>query len=200
MIKNNALLKRIKEYTNSNYDILEMESKLWDEFGAIRACLCLDSTGFTRITKAKGIPFFLSLIVKMRDIALDIMNNNNGMNFRVEADNVYVEFLSTDDALKASYELHEAIDKADLRLSEQENFKVCIGIGYGKVLLADEEGAYGDEMNIASKLGEDTAKGGETLLSEKAFNNIEQIDNTNYEKRNILVSGVEINYYSCNRK
>ncbi len=197
MSKSNALFDRIKEYTNSDCDILEMEAKLWDEFGATRACLVLDSTGFTRVTKAQGILYFLSLIVKMRDIAAEIIKNNNGLNFRTEADNIYAEFLSTDEALKASFELHETIDKANLKLTEQEKFKVCIGIGYGKLLLADEDGAFGDEMNIASKLGEDTANGGETLLSENAFNTLEQTDNTKSEKLNILVSGAAINYYSC---
>jgi len=200
MSKNNALFERIREYTNLNYNIIEMNPKLWEEFGATRACLVSDSTGFTRTTKAKGIPYFLSLIVQMREVALDVITRNNGINFRAEADNVYAEFYTADDALKASLELHEEIDKAGLMLSEEEKFKVCIGIGYGKLLIAGDEGVYGDEMNIASKLGEDTAKGGETLLSESAFNNLKQNDNVNYEIRNILVSGVEIDYYSCYRK
>ncbi len=197
MSRNNALFKRIKEYTNSNCDILEMESRLWEEFGAIRACLVLDATGFTCTTKTKGTPLFLSFIVKMRDIAVDVINNNHGLNFRAEADNIYAEFLSVDDALKASFKLHEAIEKSDLWLNKQEKFKVCIGIGYGKLLLAGDEGVFGDEMNIASKLGEDTARGGETLLSENAFHNLEQIDRTKYEKLTIFVSGVAINYYAC---
>lgn len=197
MSRNNALFKRIKEYTSSNCDMVEMESRLWEEFGATRACLVLDSTGFTRVARVYGVPLFLSFIVKMRDIAADIVNNYNGLNFRAEADNIYAEFLSVDYALKASFKLHEAIEKSDLWLNEQEKFKVCIGIGYGKLLLAGDEGVFGDEMNIASKLGEDKARGGETLLSENAFHNLEQIDHTKYEKLTIFVSGGAINYYAC---
>ncbi len=197
MGKNNLLFERIREYTNSNYDIKNMEVKLWDEFGSTRACLVLDSTGFTRITRVKGIPFFLSLIVKMRDIAHDTINDNNGLNFRSEADNIYAEFLSVDEALKASFDLHEAIDKAGLLLSDNEKFKVCIGIGYGKLLIAGDDGVFGDEMNIASKLGEDTADGGETLLSESAFSSIEQIEKISHERCKTTVSEVAINYYSC---
>lgn len=197
MRKSNELFKRIKEYVNSNTDILEIESKLWEEFGAIRACLVLDSTGFTRVAKTKGVPLFLSFIVKLRDIAFDIINKNDGLNFRTEADNVYADFLSVDDALKASFQLHEAIDKSNLWLNGQEKFKVCIGIGYGKLLLAGDEGVFGDEMNIASKLGEDTAQGGETLLSENAFHNLEQPDTAKYDKRTVVFSGFSIDYYAC---
>ena len=200
MRKSNKLFNRIKELSDSNCDLPEMESRLWDEFGATRACLVLDSTGFTRITRSKGIPFFLTLIIKMQDIAFDIINNNNGLNFRTEADNIYAEFLSADDALKASFELHDALEKSDLWLNEQEKFKICIGIGYGKFLLAGDEGVFGDEMNIASKLGEDTANGGETLLSESAFNSLKQVYKTKYEKRNVSISNVAINFYACRPK
>jgi class 3 adenylate cyclase len=196
MEKNNPLFKRIKEYTDHNYDMPRMESTLWDEFGAVRACLVLDSTGFTRVTKEKGITYFLHLIVKMRGIALEVVNNNNSTGFRSEADNIYAEFLTVDDAVKASFQLHEAVYNADLYLNEKERFKVCIGIGYGKLLLAGDDGVFGDEMNISSKLGEDTAEGGETLLSENAFKNFSFVDQVKCEDRNITASSVPINYYA----
>lgn len=196
MEKNNPLFERIKEYTDHGYNMEKMEETLWDEFGAVRACLVLDSTGFTRVTKAKGITYFLHLIVKMRDVAFEVVHNNNCTGFRSEADNIYAEFLSVDEAVKASFELHEAVYNADLYLDEDERFKVCIGIGYGKLLLAGDDGVFGDEMNISSKLGEDTAEGGETLLSESALKNFGSIDEVKCEERNITASGVPINYYA----
>ena len=42
---------------------------------------------------------------------------------------------------------------------------VAIGIGYGRVLLVGDDDAWGDEMNIACKLGEDLAERGEDLVS-----------------------------------
>lgn len=196
MTKGKELFDRIKEYTDAEMDQTEIETKLWDEFGATRACLVLDSTGFTRVTKAKGITYFLTLITRMRVIAADVMSRNNGLNLRFEADNVYNEFASIDEALKVAFEMHAAIANAKLSLVEDEYFRVCIGIGFGELMLGGHEGVYGDEMNIASKLGEDTAEGGETLLSEAAFKALSN-HNFKYEMRNIIISGVALNYYAC---
>ena len=43
-----------------------------------------------------------------------------------------------------------------------------IGIGFGPVYAIGPNLSMGDEMNRASKLGEDTARGGETLITEAA--------------------------------
>jgi len=45
----------------------------------------------------------------------------------------------------------------------------CIGIGFGPIYAIGPNHAMGDEMNRASKLGEDTARGGETLVTEDAY-------------------------------
>ncbi len=45
----------------------------------------------------------------------------------------------------------------------------AIGIGHGKVFTIGPNLAQGDEMNRASKLGEDIARAKETLLTERAY-------------------------------
>ena len=48
---------------------------------------------------------------------------------------------------------------------------ICVGIGHGSMVqFPGERDYYGLEINIASKLGEDTAGPGETLISCDAFN------------------------------
>ena len=48
--------------------------------------------------------------------------------------------------------------------------QVSIGIGYGDLhYVTSEDDYYGAEVNLASKLGEDVACGGETLLTEAAL-------------------------------
>lgn len=199
MEKRNPLFDKIEEYGEASLEYKDMEKKLWEEFGAEKASLVLDSTGFTRVTKEKGIIYFLILISKMRKIAFEIVSKNRCTNFRAEADNIYGEFDSVDDAVIASFQLHEAIKNEDLYLNDREKFSVCIGVGFGRLLMAGEDGLFGDEMNLASKLGEDTAEAGETLLSENAFRNIKSFE-VEYEQREIEVSGVTIKYYSCNQK
>jgi class 3 adenylate cyclase len=44
-----------------------------------------------------------------------------------------------------------------------------VGIGYGEVYAFGPNRAMGDEMNRSSKLGEDIARGGETLITENVY-------------------------------
>ncbi len=50
----------------------------------------------------------------------------------------------------------------------------CIGLGYGPVFRVGQNRATGDEMNRTSKLGEDTARGYETLLTEQFHAQVRQ--------------------------
>jgi class 3 adenylate cyclase len=59
------------------------------------------------------------------------------------------------------------------RVSQQYNVSrapedqvlLCLGIGYGDMLRIAEDDVFGAEVNAASKLGEDTAKAGEILVT-----------------------------------
>jgi len=57
----------------------------------------------------------------------------------------------------------------------------CIGIGFGPIYAIGPNHAMGDEMNRASKLGEDTARGGETLVTEAAYATLEQRPRVRFE-------------------
>ena len=85
-----------------------------------------------------------------------------------------------------------------LKLSANEPFKICIGIGYGDVLCSQNDGVFGDEMNLASKLGEDIACGEEILLTEAAHAHISDKYKNGFEYRNLVVSSVPISYYQLN--
>lgn len=106
----------------------------------------------------------------MRQIVEPILKTYSNRNFKFEADNVYAIFDHPDDAVRAALDTHEAVHQSKLMLTENEPFRVCIGIGYGNLLYSETLGGYfGEEMNLASKLGEDTAEGGETLLTWAAY-------------------------------
>jgi adenylate cyclase len=76
-----------------------------------------------------------------------------------------------------------------------EYFRVCAGIGYGELLMAGREGLYGDEMNRASRLGEDTANPREILLTEEAFANLDNSLVEGFSKNSLDKSGTVLIYY-----
>lgn len=51
-------------------------------------------------------------------------------------------------------------------LPEEETVELCVGTGHGRVLRIGDEDVWGREVNVASRLGEDTARSGEILVSE----------------------------------
>ena len=97
--------------------------------------------------------------------------------------------------------VHEAIEHVGLMLDHEEPFRVGIGIGYGELLWSETlEGYFGQEINLASKLGEDTAVGGETLISESAFRHADKDLVAGFSPSLLRVSGIEATYYRHGRR
>jgi len=172
---------------------------LWDRFGETCAPLVLDSTGFTRTSRKAGILHFLRIFLRMREIAAPHLEAHGCFAWRSLADNLYAEFPSPDRALEAAMAIHHAVAEADLLLEPGRPFRVCIGIGWGRVLRADGFGVFGDEMNLACKLGEDIAEGGETLLTEAAFGALERRKATLFDRRETVISSTAIPFFAARR-
>jgi len=192
----NDLFQVIREHLAEGMDFQTMRKELWQNFGGQYATLVLDCCQFTRVTQESGIVHFLICLLKMNDLIKPIFEKYGCLSFRSEEDNIYAEFKTANQALAASREANHAVKSAKLMLNENEPFQICIGIGYGNVLCTQNNGVFGDEMNLASKLGEDIAEGEEILLTEAAFASIEDKYKTNFKRKSITVSGVQISYYS----
>jgi adenylate cyclase len=193
------LFDAIRRGTSDGKSQSDLSEDLWKRFGVDRAVLALDSSGFTRISKSHGIIYFLSTFLRMSDIVVPLMQRQNCRKVRTHADNLFAEFSDVDTAVNAALLAHQAIKDAKLQLTKDEPYSVCIGIGYGRVLEAGDEGVFGDEMNLAAKLGEDIAEGGDTLLSESAFKAITSPQKLVFDSREAAVSGNTIKYYAVRR-
>lgn len=196
MTNSNELFETIREYLKNNIDFQTMRKELWQKFGGRCATLVLDCCKFTRITQESGIVHFLVCLLKLNEMIKPIVEKHGCLSYRSEEDNIYAEFKTPDQALAASLEANQAVKSAKLMLNDNEPFQICIGIGYGDVLCTKNNGVFGDEMNLASKLGEDIAGGEEILLTEAAFASIENKYKTNFKRKSITISGVQISYYS----
>ena len=179
----------------------ETQEYLFERFGEISAPLVLDSTGFTRVTDLKGIPFFLSLVQILRTVGETVFKKHNAINYRFAADNLFAEFSSVDSAVSAAFEIHKYFEDNHYELTGKDDLFGCsIGIGWGPLLRSDYEGVFGDEMNRASKLGEDIAKRGQTFITESAYENISTREELVIEPVNEEISGIKLNYYSISAK
>jgi len=191
---NNKLFDRILKLNDANTPNLEDE--VWREFGCQRAVLIMDSTGFTRITKSHGIVHYLGLLAQIRRTLGPLLDAQGSLRTRMEADNIYAEYESVEQALKAALEVNKTLDQVSVPLTETEKFGICSGIGFGQMLDSGHEGLYGAQMNLASKLGEDTAESGEILLTEEAWNALPEDTQSWFEQHDQLISGNHIPYFS----
>ncbi|MGM0597169.1 MAG: hypothetical protein ACQES9_09035 [Myxococcota bacterium] len=195
--KTKGLFDRLIEMEKEGLDSERLNARLFSEFGEECAPVVIDSTGFTRVTQKYGISKFLSLIAKLRQVSSEIFEEHQVIDYRYFADNIFAEFPSVDMAVQAIFKLHHFYDKNQQQLFDKnDNFGVCAGVGWGTLLRSLNEGVYGDEMNLSSKLGEDTANRGETLLTDSGYRQLPQKDEYQTEVRNIVISGVNITYYA----
>ena len=192
--QNNKLFERLLNAVG--LDKGELEHQVWREFGCIRAVLVMDSTGFTRITNSHGIVHYLSVLARVREELIPLFESHGSLRTRVEADNIYAEFETVQSAHVAAVEANKLIDRQPFDLADSEKFGLCIGIGFGELLDSGHEGLFGPEMNLASKLGEDTADSGEILVTEAAWTELPKDTQKLFRRCFIEISGANISYYA----
>ncbi len=157
-----------------------------------------DMSGFSRITQAHGILHFLGLIQRMRALAAPIVRGHGGSLVKFEADNLYATFPSPDAALDAAIDLHAACESS--ARDPDDTVRMSLGLGFGPVLDIDGVDFYGDQVNLASKLGEDIAEAGEVLVSQDFLESCSDRKGWFWDKRFTRISNIGFDYYSLMRK
>lgn len=163
-------LDRLLDTRNEHPEKLAaIDARIAETFERERAILVLDMCGFSRLTIRHGIVHYLALIRRMQRTVLPLLSEHAGRLIKTEADNVFATFEKVPQAIRCAREIQAQLARANEVLPEDWDVLVGIGIGYGPLLLIGDEDVFGSEMNLASKLGEDTAKAGDILLTEAAY-------------------------------
>jgi class 3 adenylate cyclase len=163
-------------------------------FAQDKAVLVLDMSGFSRTTRHHGIVSFLLMIHQMKLLARPAIEANRGLLVKAEADNLFCLFDTVADAIGAAGEIVRRLNTVNVLLPEDRRLYASVGIGYGRILNVGDEDLYGDEVNLASKLGEDVAERGVVLLTESAQT---QLGDANIRTREeaISISGISLVYH-----
>ncbi|MGK7877150.1 MAG: hypothetical protein AB4426_28800 [Xenococcaceae cyanobacterium] len=136
-----------------------------------QAILVLDLAGFTSTAIREGCLVSFLRILDAQKVCLPVLKTYQASFIRTFADDIVALFEGPDAALDAAFEIHRRMEAFTRSQGfRNELAECCVGIGYGAVYRIGPNLAMGDEMNRASKLGEDTARGGETLVTEGAYN------------------------------
>ena len=147
-----------------------------------------------------GITHFHSMIHRLHGIVRPLIARHAGRVVKTEADNVFAVFGRVEAALAAARDVQEHLATANAFLPEDWDLHASIGIGWGELLMiADDDDFYGNELNLASKLGEDIAEAGETLLTEAAHARLMEEGpkmTLAFDRREIVVSKMTLKAYA----
>jgi class 3 adenylate cyclase len=146
-----------------------LEAELWREFGADRAVLVLDMSGFSELSIRYGIVHYLSMVRRMQLVAEPIVSRYSGTLVKFEADNCFAMFPEVTGAIQAAFELNDAFQSANESTPEELDIRIACGIDYGPILVVPGVDFFGNAVNRASKLGEDLADAGEILVTREAL-------------------------------
>jgi class 3 adenylate cyclase len=185
------MAKLLQERNEHPERAAEIDARIKATFGETLAVFVMDMSGFSRQTIRHGIVHFLAQIHRMHSIATPVVETHGGEVVKYEADNVFAVFPDAEQAVDAAIELDRSLELANTMLPDEYDMHGEFGIGYGEILIIENEDIYGSEVNLASKLGEDLAQRGEILLTESAFARVDP-NKREYERLLMSISGLEL--------
>lgn len=184
------LSRLIAERLAPGADKKQIDERIWDLFGEEWAIVFTDLSGFSRNVETFGIIHFLQTIYESERLLVPVIDRFDGILLKIEGDSMMILFRNPGKALKAVAGMQASCSSYNAGRAEEERVLLCAGIGYGRVLRIGDSDVYGKEVNAASKLGEDTAKAGEILVTEgvvKAVAAEEDFHFTELEDKSVVI-------------
>ncbi len=170
-----------------------IDRRIWDLFGEEWCVMATDLAGFSRNVADFGIIHFLQTIYESERILVPIIEEHDGILLKVEGDSFLVIFRNVEKALRASIEMQHATVQYNQNRRPEEHVLLCVGLGFGPVLRIGDADVFGAEVNAASKLGEDTAKAHEILVT-GAVRDAAQLPNVSFEEIDTVPPGAKHAY------
>lgn len=172
----------------------EIKKSIWGRFGTTGTAFISDMAGFSSTSRSMGITHFLKLIQRARGIIRPAILDNDGIFLKSDADNCYAFFKDPSSAVRAAIQINRDIFHANQQRDVSEHMYISVGIDHGELLLIGESEYYGDPVNTASKLAEDLAIRGETLVTDRALYHTSISLSENVERMIARISDIEIAY------
>jgi class 3 adenylate cyclase len=186
------LWKLVEERAQPGADVARIDQRIWDLFGEEWAILFTDLAGFSRQVAKFGIIHFLQVILEQKSLLLPIAEAHDGILIKIEADSFMILFKKPVHALNCAIAMQSRCASLNARRSAEEQVILCCGIGFGRMLKIGDDDVFGHEVNIASKLGEDTAKGEEILVTRAAREAIGEVPGVQWAEVRTEHAGEEV--------
>jgi class 3 adenylate cyclase len=109
----------------------------------------------------------------------------------MEGDSMLILFRQPSKAIQCAVDMQRAAKAYNPGKSDAEKILLCVGIGYGKILTIGDQDVFGSEVNAASKLGEDTAKAWEILVTDSVEAKLKEMPDIRLEKIDVIPPGAK---------
>jgi class 3 adenylate cyclase len=159
------LEKLIAERLRPGADTEAIDARIWDLFGENWAVMFTDLSGFSRRVAEFGIIHFLQTIFESQRVLVPCIDRYDGILLKSEGDSLMVIFRSAPKALECAVEMQRTVKRYNEGRRDTDKILLCTGLGFGRMLRIGDHDVYGAEVNAAAKLGEDTAKAWEILVT-----------------------------------
>lgn len=179
----------ITERLQGGADTELIDKRIWDLFGEEWCVMFTDLSGFSRNVEKFGIIHFLQTIHESQRLLIPILEDNDGILLKVEGDSYLVIFRNVKKAIQASIEMQHALRTYNTGKEDEDTVLLCIGLGYGMMLKIGDHDVFGNEVNAASKLGEDTAKAGDILVTGSVKEKCGEYDGCLFEELDVTLPG-----------
>lgn len=194
------LERLIAERRQPGADKALIDRRIWDLFGQTRAVMFTDLSGFSRHVAEFGIVHFLQTIYESMQLFVPVIEQHDGILLKADADSLMVVFRTADKAMSCAIKMQQVTQSFNAGVVPEEQVLLCVGLGYGRMLLIGDEDVFGAEVNAASKLGEDIAKGGNILVTDNFRQNLMTTDGLEFAKLDFAPPGADSAYAVRDRR
>lgn len=160
------LEKLIAERLVPGADKAQIDARIWDLFGEDWAVMFTDLAGFSSGVASFGIIHFLQVILESQRLLIPAIDAHDGILLKVEGDSLMVIFRNVGKAIDCAVAMREACQRYSAGREAAEQIRLCVGLGFGRMLRIGDRDVFGAEVNAAAKLGEDIAHAGEILVTD----------------------------------
>lgn len=156
----------IAERLRPNADKARIDARIWDLFGEEWAVMFTDLSGFSSGVASFGIIHFLQIIYESQRLLIPCIDQHDGILLKLEGDSMLVIFRNVAKAIDCARAMQKTCQDYSATREATEQVRLCVGLGFGRVLRIGDRDVFGSEVNAAAKLGEDIAKAGDILVTE----------------------------------
>lgn len=182
------LERLIEKRLEPGADKAQIDARIWDLFGEVWCVMFTDLSGFSRNVAQFGIIHFLQTILEAERMLVPVIEDYDGILLKTEGDSFLVIFRNAQKAVLCAIQMQKTLQVHNQSRSDEEKVLLGIGLGYGKMLHIGDTEVFGQEVNAASKLGEDIARAGDILATQAVIQQAQDLHLT-WEKLERSLAG-----------